>query len=262
MKRLSVITIFLAALICASSCKQAFKTELYTHNEDYPATIPDGFKEIISDNSKDCILSLEYSVELPADPEWVEAREIITEMVAGEAPGHGNEAIDNDIQMWKENFDENNEDYFQSIAEGEDIGFNQLTYKIIVKGNFLEKYDRYRSYLLYHYDYLGGDHGLENKTFVVFDDETGKALDISDFFAKQDKGRLYKAISLKLLELDGIDAEILDENSIITGNFYVSGEGVTFVYQPYELSYSSGEFIEATLSWDEVNEINNNAHEN
>ena len=259
MKNLSVISIFLTALFCASSCKESFKTELYSHNENYQATIPEEFQELISSSSNDCTMLLEYSVELPADPVWSEAREIIIEMVAGEAPGHDKEAIDNDIKMWKDNFDENNEDYFQSLAEGEEIDYNQLTNKIIVKGNFMEKYDRYRTYLLYHYDYLGGDHGLENKTYVVFDDETGKDLDISDFFAKENKDRLYKALSLKLLGLDGIDAEILDESSIITGNFYVGGEGVTFVYQPYELSYSSGDFIEATLSWDEVNDINKNA---
>lgn len=96
-----------------------------------------------------------------------------------------------------------------------------------------------------NYQYTGGAHGLGTTLLTVFDLKENRALTLNDLFKPGYKARLQKVLEDELREefqlppgapLNGRDGILFDKHLAITKNFYLTGEGIGFIYNPYEVA--------------------------
>lgn len=111
------------------------------------------------------------------------------------------------------------------------------------------------TYHLYNETFVGGAHGAENAAYVTFDTKAGKALGIEEIFTPNGFEKASELLGAKVAEASQGVFTTADLPDGITNypSYYVNyrgkiyprpaltGEGVVFVYQPYDISsYSSG----------------------
>lgn len=240
--------VFTAFLITACMSGGRIQTEIYSRQETVPIEIPEEYSEVFAGITNECALSIDYSIELPVGHEWENAREAIIEAVAGDAPGHDTEAIDRNIEMWKESYTDDMKETIPLVAEEEEITDNQLNYNIMAKGQFIDSYNRFQIYRLYNYDFLGGAHGTEYNTYIIFDSKTGDTVNLDGFIPAESLSRFRRILADK-------NPACAEAGHLPLRNFYVSDKGLTIVWQPYEISSEWNNTIECTVSWDEINEI-------
>ena len=117
---------------------------------------------------------------------------------------------------------------------------------------------------LFTYAFTGGAHGMSVTQHMVFDTATGKQLGLAEFFAPGFEALLDKLIERRFRQMRG-----LSESDPLTGekgglfenvirhneNFAVTGSGIRFLYNQYDIApYAAGP-ITIDLSFDELKEI-------
>lgn len=111
--------------------------------------------------------------------------------------------------------------------------------------------------------YEGGAHGVSQQTTINFDTKTGKAMTLADVFVPGYKARLNEAL-LKALEdkVGAKDVKELHDNDYLYSmdmfapeNFLLGDDGITFIYNIYEIApYSKGK-TELTLDYSDINDL-------
>ncbi len=106
------------------------------------------------------------------------------------------------------------------------------------------------AYSIYVETYLGGAHGSHDIYYLNIDSKTGKRLSKADVFKADKEEQLLQAITMRLAhDYNCKDRNELVEKTSITmlgdiyveQNFTLEAEGVTFVYNTYEIaSYAEG----------------------
>ncbi|SHF03075.1 protein of unknown function [Cnuella takakiae] len=104
---------------------------------------------------------------------------------------------------------------------------------------------------LFTYAYTGGAHGNYGTQFQSFNLASGKALQVKDVLNPAGIKALSKLLAAAFREREGLSAATplteggLFENKLkTTDNFFVTGKGLGFNYQPYEIGpYAMGEII-------------------
>lgn len=95
------------------------------------------------------------------------------------------------------------------------------------------------------YQYTGGAHGLGNTFLTVFDLKENKVLTLNDVFKPGYQSRLQSVLEDKLRKefdippnasLNGDDGILFDKQLALTKNFYLTGSGIGFIYNPYEVA--------------------------
>jgi len=114
------------------------------------------------------------------------------------------------------------------------------------------------------YAFTGGAHGMSVTQYLVFDTVTGRQFALNDFFAQGFEAQLDKLIERRfrqirgLSETDPLNGEKggLFENQIRhNDNFAVTGSGVRFLYNQYEIApYAAGQ-IEIELPFNQLRDI-------
>lgn len=114
---------------------------------------------------------------------------------------------------------------------------------------------------IFTYAFTGGAHGMTVTQNMVFDATTGKQLGLTDFFAPGFESALDKLIERRyrqmrsLSENEPLNGEkgVLFENAIHHNeNFAVTGSGIRFLYNQYEIApYAAGQ-ITIDLSFDDL----------
>ncbi|MDR1399753.1 MAG: RsiV family protein [Treponema sp.] len=97
--------------------------------------------------------------------------------------------------------------------------------------------------------YSGGAHGLYGTEYQVFDRNGARFVTLQDLFSTDQQEALYKAVMeslrkrFELAEGQGLTAAgFFSDDLVLTKNFFLSGEGVGFHWNPYELApYVFGE---------------------
>ena len=98
---------------------------------------------------------------------------------------------------------------------------------------------------LSYYAFTGGAHGNSHTEYFVFDTMTGKRLELNDVFEQGFEERLNKLIDSRYRQMKGLsptdrlDGEkgMLFENYIhFNDNFALTDQGVSFVYNNYEIT--------------------------
>lgn len=114
------------------------------------------------------------------------------------------------------------------------------------------------------YQYTGGAHGLSNTLLQVFDLNTAKVLTIQDIFKPGYEAQLREVLEKHLraaydipegAALNGDHGILFDPHLALTRNFYLTGKGVGFIYNPYEVApYAVGP-IELFVPFSEIEQI-------
>jgi hypothetical protein len=114
------------------------------------------------------------------------------------------------------------------------------------------------------YQYTGGAHGLGNISLTVFDLNQNRILSINDIFKSGYEHVLQEVLENHLREqydiapgepLNGQNGILFDKHLALTKNFYLTGRGIGFIYNPYEVApYVVGQ-IELFVPFSEITGI-------
>ena len=136
-------------------------------------------------------------------------------------------------------------------------GFSLLSDKIIY------------AYGIERYVYMGGAHGLETRNYYNFNLKTGKVITEKDLYKPNFQTALAQLIKARIVEeskefKDQKNADPitnLDETDFWTdsikpnGNFYITDEGINYVFNPYEIApYYMGQ-TEVTLPFERLKNL-------
>lgn len=120
-------------------------------------------------------------------------------------------------------------------------------------------------YLIKENFYEGGAHGISQTIVMNFDDSTGKVININDVFVPGYENTLNGLLLDALLKktdtknVDGLKSKgyLVSEDIYAPENFIIADDGITFVYNPYEIApYSAGK-IEIKLDYSDLSKILN-----
>ena len=142
-----------------------------------------------------------------------------------------------------------------------DEGFPEDSYAYIMnwseykEGRFMQPYREMISYQSYVYGYSGGAHGMDALCCKTFNMATGKEVRSEDLFIEDHEDRLIASLRANLLcSID--DTDMLFEKDIYPSkDFYVTPEGITYIYQRYEIAPYVMGIIEVTIPWKEIKDI-------
>jgi hypothetical protein len=108
--------------------------------------------------------------------------------------------------------------------------------------------------------YMGGAHGLETRNYYNFDLKTGKVITEKDLFIPNYEAVLTDLIKKRIVEesseiktVEDLEESIYWTDSIKpNGNFFITDEGISYVFNPYEIApYAFGE-TEVSLSYESL----------
>ena len=111
------------------------------------------------------------------------------------------------------------------------------------------------SYSITKYSFTGGAHGMTAESALNFDMKTGNLLTESGFFKEGYKDRLSELLSSRLAESleNPSDTSMLFTQEIgPNGNFTAGEEGVTYIYNQYEIGPYAMGIIRVTLPWEDI----------
>ena len=251
------IAYLLAGMTMAAWISGCSTPEIVT--EDVGATYSAAFYE----GGKDSLvmeISLEWPVSgLPAVAMENIQKGLISNIFGKDYSALGIEqAIGRYLQEETETYRSNSSDFMKMIQKNEDdIMTGMFSWVETSDGEFLPPYMNMQSYILSTYDYTGGAHGIDAEKGMTFDLSKGKQLKEDDLFVREYKPELSRILSANMKK--SLDEEIYGMLFIMeiepNGNFYVSDEGVTYIYNRYEIGpYVSG-IVRVTVPWEELKDI-------
>jgi hypothetical protein len=113
-----------------------------------------------------------------------------------------------------------------------------------------------------HYAFTGGAHGLQTRQFTVVNLWTGKEVELKDIFKENSEPELVSILSDKIHEMNHLptsqnlkDAGFFTDTVKPTDNFYITGEGIGFFYNQYDIApYASGS-IDVFIPYRELKDL-------
>lgn len=143
------------------------------------------------------------------------------------------------------------------VRNGGDPVPGMFSWSRILEGHFLEPYNGMQSYLIYTYGYSGGAHGLDSEQGMTFSLSNGKTVTEEDLFRRDYKAELSRILTENLPK--SVTKDVYDmifiKNIEPNGNFYVDSDGVTYIYERYEIGpYVSG-LVRVSIPWNELTDI-------
>jgi len=157
-------------------------------------------------------------------------------------------------------FDDYKNSYGNDLERYKNLKGPMLNNDIQVEAVSMFLDEKILSYSYEQYAFMGGAHGGSNRYFYNFDLSNGHILKESDLFIDNYKQPLTELIKQCIVEdnaeIESVaDLDELDfwEDAIKpNGNFYISDEGIVYVFNPYEIApYSTGQ-TEVTLPYDRL----------
>ncbi len=113
-----------------------------------------------------------------------------------------------------------------------------------------------------YYQYMGGAHGMYGVTYLVLDTKTGNQMKLEDIFDKDALAILSQKMEEMAYAYVGVtDATSLEDAGYfvdkleVTDNFSVTGRGITFLYQPYEIGAYAIGTPTFSFSWREIKDL-------
>lgn len=145
----------------------------------------------------------------------------------------------------------NNEPILPELEENaSETMYSLLHNEHILKGYAMYESNKIFSYTVERYVFMGGAHGITTRMFRNFDKQTGNLLNEEDLFTENYMDNLTPLLIQNLIRqnegmesADDLEAASYYVESIKpNNNFYVSDEGITYVFNPYEIApYYMGE---------------------
>ncbi|MDE6872577.1 MAG: DUF3298 and DUF4163 domain-containing protein [Bacteroidales bacterium] len=129
-----------------------------------------------------------------------------------------------------------------------------LDWQYIIEAKFSGHGRNMVSYTVTRYEYTGGAHGMATTMAYTFDSRSGKAISEEELFVKGYNPVLTSLLTAHVRDgLENPDELVLFVDRIEpNGNFSAGNDGITYIYNPYEIApYSSGT-ITVTVPWKEL----------
>ncbi len=132
-----------------------------------------------------------------------------------------------------------------------------LSWEYILESRFTGTYRHYASYRVSTYSYTGGAHGMPATKAYVFDLKSGESVEESEFFTEDYMPQLSELLTAHAKDgSDNPDKLTLFVSEVEpNGNFEVSAEGITYIYNPYDIAPYSDGTIFITIPWKELKTI-------
>lgn len=147
-------------------------------------------------------------------------------------------AIHSIQQRFINNYLSSNESLYKTMPDAGSLNWTLLKFMHILYND-----NNLLSYYILTYAYTGGAHGMETLELTVADTRSGKALTLNDLFKPGYESPLTVLLTQRLKEMVGIDQkEKLTDNGFFVddvtpnANFYLTGNGIGFVYNHYEIA--------------------------
>ncbi len=253
MKKIALLGLVAVLLVACAKKEETFQTEQIVYNETVYAN---GSQE----DSLHVYFDIEYPTQLTHPAVLLAVQEDMKFNIFG-----GVEYAKMDISEAIQHFtDVLTEEYLimsktlaaeATMNEEENMSSPMVSEEWIVRGKVEGVQDDILSYSMEQYVYTGGAHGVTNRFYYNYDLETGLLLTEEDLFI----GDYAVVLAPLLLANLTVEEEVLGdydtEKILPNGNFYLSDEGITFVYNPYEIApYAYGE-TEILIPWEAVQDI-------
>jgi len=264
MKRQTIILLFsILATSLFISCKQ--KT-IKTTEKDLVK------KYFLSKDTTKGGLSVDIEVEIPtafADKDVLNSirATIITNLFGEEYIHHANDSL---VLLFSKDlvadYKENNEPL---ISETDSTNRYSFDNEHVVSGFSLLSYKKIYVYGIERYVFMGGAHGLETRNYYNFDLKTGKIISEKDLFKSNYVPELSELIKKRIVEESKEQKDTRDTEPIMSledtdfwadsikpnGNFYITDEGINYVFNPYEIApYYMGQ-TEVSIPFDRLTNI-------
>jgi hypothetical protein len=232
----------LTAFLFLSCTQKTIKTEEKDFTKKYYLT---------SDTAKGA-LSMDIHVEIPvdfADKNVLNSirATIITNLFGEKFVSHSNDSL---ILLFtnglNEDYKANNLSLLNELDSASVYSFNN---EHNLEGFSLLNDKNIYSYGIDRYVYMGGAHGLSNRTYFNFDLKTGQKITEKDLFIDKYELALSELIKTRIVEESkedkGSDADPitnLEDTDFWTdsikpnGNFYITDESINYVFNPYEIA--------------------------
>jgi Protein of unknown function (DUF3298) len=239
MKKVSVYYIILSAIIISlASCTQ--KTIKTTEKEFSK-------KYYLSNDTSKGSLNVQIDVELPCDFHEKGVLDSIRATIVSNLFGNEYLNTPNDSVVYlfaKELYSDykaNNEPLLNQLDSGSVYSFNN---EHSVEGFSLLSDEHIYVYGIDRNVYMGGAHELETRNYFNFDLKTGKLILEKDLFIPNYENKLAQIIKQGIVDeskeietMDDLEASVFWTDSIKpNGNFYITDENITYVFNPYEIA--------------------------
>lgn len=117
-----------------------------------------------------------------------------------------------------------------------------MNYEMFIESRSLYNNHDIWSYELSSYIFTGGAHGIYTTTYQTFDMKKGKSLLLDDLINEKSRTtvdellRKQFAVDLKMKKIDEQNKKDYNfEDIVATDNFYAGKDGITWLYNPYEI---------------------------
>jgi len=132
------------------------------------------------------------------------------------------------------------------LKEFPDAG--NLNWELLKFMNILFNGNHQLTFYILTYAYTGGAHGLETQEFYSIDLTKGRRITLDNIFKEGYQERLSELLTKKVHDIQGIPlSKNLSESGFFVdliepnNNFYLTGNGIGFFYNHYEIApYSNG----------------------
>ena len=109
----------------------------------------------------------------------------------------------------------------------------------------------------------GGAHSIEQKVVANFEQSTGDMIRLADVFVPGYEVRLVGILQEQLMQVVGASdiqslrdkGYLYSSDMFVSNNFLLGKDGVTFIYNPYEIAPYEVGITELTLDYDDIEDI-------
>lgn len=221
-----------------------------------------------SDTSKGS-LNVDFKVEIPFAYTNKAVLDSIRTTIFINLFGHDYDSRSNDSVLHlfarelETDYRANNEPLLNQLDNESLYSFNN---EHILEGFSLLNDQHIYSYGIDRYVFMGGAHGLNNRTYLNFNLSTGKLITESDLFIDNYKPALVELIKKRMVEeivnqknteliINLEDTDYWTDSIVPNGNFYITDENITYVFNPYEIApYYMGQ-TEVVIPFDRIKDL-------
>lgn len=202
-------------------------------------------------------LTIDFDIDFPVEGRDENALKSIQETLLGSLfdKDYAEMPIEDAMSHYKNDLSTeyrlNNEPILPELEENaSETMYSLLHNEHILKGYVMYDNDKVFSYAIERYVFMGGAHGITTRMFCNFDKQTGNLLNEEDLFSENYVDNLTPLLVQNLIRqneniksVDDLEAASYYVESIKpNNNFYVSDEGIMYVFNPYEIApYYMGE---------------------
>lgn len=235
-----------AALVCGCSTDKELKTDFYEKD------VSEALMEGVTDSIK-----ISISLEYPVGGASKSVLDMMTKTIIGKSldsdDGDIASAVDKYIQTTVSNYRDANVSLYSEMADTPVFSWEDE-----LNGYFSGRYGDIVSYTLNAYSFTGGAHGISGYYCINMNLKDGSIVTEKDLFNDGYEETLNALLTSHLHEAlpDEREYESLFVKDIeANGNFRVTEDGVTYVYDPYELGPYYLGAIEVSVPWSELEDI-------